>query len=178
METTQDYTLTSGNSDITAGAGLPTNYVQALDILLTTTGQEKVLPYRDIREIDGLYPDADDQTRNPQDAPQYWYFFGNTIRVYPEPNSGYTLTLRYYKKPTLLASAADVPTIPSEFEELLVVGAAYRVLQVKDNYDQAGVLQNKYDELLDKLVQKYTQNQTGSPTIMRINRYATGKASI
>lgn len=177
MQTTQNYTLTANVSDITNGVGLPDNYVQALDLILTTNGREKTLEYVDVRTIDGFYPDADDTTRNPANVPNKWYFYGETIKVFPVPNAAYTITLRYYKKPTELSSDADVPEIPSEFQELLIVGATYRVLQVKDNYDQAGVLQNKYDEILQKLVTKFSQPQVGSPTRMRINRYGLGKAN-
>lgn len=177
METTQNYTLTSGVSDITNGSGLPSNFVQAIDIFLTTSGREKVLPYKDIRQIDELYPDADDQTAHAQNVPRFWYYYAETIRVFPEPNDAYTLTLRYYKKPTELTDDDHVPDIPSEFEELIVVGAAYRALQTKDNYDQAGILENKYMELLQKLVSKYSQKQVGTPTRMRINRYAQGPSN-
>lgn len=173
-QTTQNYTLDIGTSDITNGVGLPTNYVQALDLTLTSTGREKVLTYRDIREIDALYPDPDDTTIHPANVPSDWYFYAETAKVYPVPDAAYTLTLRYYKKPTVLSADADVPDLPSEFEELLVLGAAYRVLQVKDNYDQAGILQNKFDEILQKLVVKYSQPQVGTPTRMRINRNAMG----
>ena len=175
MQATQPYTLASGTSDITNGSALPTNYVQALDLTLTSTGHEKVIPYVDVSEIDQLYPDPDDTTVNPTGVPAKWYFYADTIKVYPVPASAYTVSLRYYKNPTLVSSDADVPSLPSEFEELLVVGAAYRVLQVKDNYDQAAILQNKYDEILQKLVVKYSQMQTGAPTRMRINKYAVGK---
>lgn len=177
METIQTYALTSGDSDITHGSGLPANYVQALDLIITTSGQERLLPYADIREIDQYYPDPDDTTRNAQNTPSRWYYYADTIRVFPVPNQAYTVSLRYYKKPTELEDDADVPEVPSEFAELLVVGAAYRVLQVKDNYDQAGILQNKYDELLQKLVVKFSQPQVGKPVVMRINRYALGKTS-
>lgn len=174
METTQDYTLVANVSDITNGTALPTNYVQAIDLTLTTRGLEKVLTYRDIREFDALWPDADDTAAYPASIPTDWTMYGMTPRVHPVPNIGYTVTLRYYKKPTLLSADADVPSLPSEFEELLVMGAAYRVMQVKDNYDQAGIFQNKYDELLDKLVVRYSQAQVGTPTLMRINRFPAG----
>lgn len=176
-QTTQGYTLVADVSDITNGSNLPTNYVQAIDLTLTTTGREKVLTFVDFSEIDQTYPDPDDGTTNPANVPDKWYFYAETIRVYPKPNDAYTVTLRYYKKPTILSADADVPEIPSEFEELLVCGAAYRVLQVKDNYDQAGVHKNKYDELLQKLVVKYSQAQVGTPTRMRINRRALGNTS-
>lgn len=177
MQTTQNYTLTANVSDITDGSALPTNFVQAIDLSLTTVGREKVLDYMDFAELVQIYPDPDDTTKNPANVPDKWYYYAETIRVYPVPNSAYTVTLRYYKKPTLLSADADVPDLPSEFEEILVVGAAYRVLQVKDNYDQAGVLENKYSELLDKLVVKYSVHQVGTATRMRINRYAVGKSN-
>ena len=131
----------------------------------------------DTASIDVMYPNADDTTRYPANVPQYWYFYGEIIKVFPTPNDAYTLTLRYYKKPTELDLDNGVPELPSEFQEILVVGAAYRVMQVKDNYDQAAILQNKYDELLQKMVVKYSQPQVGSPTRMRINRNALGKAN-
>lgn len=177
MQTTHDYTLTPNVTDITNGSNLPTDYVQAVDLFLTTNSQEKLLTYKDFREIDGLYPDPTDITRHTPNLPCYWYIYAQTIRVFPAPNDAYTVTLRYYKKPTALSADADVPSLPSEFEELLVVGAAYRVLQVKDNYDQAAILQNKYDELLQKLAVKYSVPQVGTAIRMRINRRALGKTS-
>lgn len=174
METTQNYTLTAGESDITNGSGLPTNFVQAIDLVLTTSGLEKRLPFIDVREIDWQYPDPTDTSAHPSNIPEYAYKYGTTIRVYPAPASAYTVTLRYIKKPTELSDDDDVPEIPSEFEELLVVGAAYRAHQVKDNYDKAAILQNKYDELLQKLVVRYSVTQIGQPTQMRINRGRLG----
>lgn len=176
MEATQNYTLTIGVSDITNGDGLPGNYVQAIDVILTTDDQERKLVYRDIREIDAEYPDPDDADAYSAGTPVYWYNYADTIRVFPVPASADTVTVRYYKKPTELTSDAQVPEVPSEFGEILVVGAAYRVLQVKDNYDQAGVHQNKYDELLQKLVNKYSYKQVGTVPRMRINRYRVDRA--
>ncbi len=174
METTQTYTLATGTADITNGSGLPTNFVQAIDLTLTTNGLESLIPFKNVREVDFENPDPTDTAINPNNIPQYAYKYGTTIRVFPAPAGAYTVTLRYLKKPTLLSAAADVPEIPSEFEELLVIGAAYRVMQVKDNYDKAAILQNKYDELLQKLVVRYSQAQIGQPTRMRINRRGLG----
>lgn len=178
MQTTQEYTLSTSTSDITNGVGLPSNYVQAIDMLLTTAGREKIIPFRDIRQIDDFFPDADDTSAHPANVPEFVYYYGQTLRVYPKPSEAFTVTLRYYKKPTLLSESTDVPDVPSEFEEILVVGASYRVLQVKDNYDQAAILENKYMELLQKLVVKFSQTQVGSPTLMRINRYHVGGTRI
>lgn len=166
MQATQTYTLTAGTSDITNGSGLPTNYVQAIDLIVTTDGLEQVVPYKEVSNLDEAFPDADGQANN---YPQFWYYYADTIKLYPPPAGAYDVTLRYYKKPTELSADSDVPEIPSEFGEILVVGAASRVLQVKGNYDQAAILQNKYDEILQKLAVKAVTIQTGTPSIMPVN---------
>lgn len=172
METSTPFTLTANDPDITSGSGLPTDFVQAINLSLTSSAYESVLQYKEHTEIDALYPDPTDTTIHPANVPQYWYMFGEEINVFPVPNTAYTVKLKYYKRPTMLSSDADVPDIPSEFEEILVIGASYRIFQVKDNYDKAGVLENKYQELLDKLVARYSVSQVGQATQMRINRYA------
>lgn len=171
----QTYNLIAGVSDITNGSGLPANYVQAVDITLTSGGTQSVLPYVDVTTIDNFYPNPEDSVLHPPGIPIYWYFYEETIRVFPAPVAALSVSLRYYKKPTELTVDGDVPEVPSEFAELLIMGAAYRVLQVKDNYDQAAILQNKYDEILQKLVVKYSVPQVGTAMRMRINRIATRK---
>src|SRR5690606_24674865 len=113
-------TLTQGVSDITNGSGLPTNFVQAIDLTLTSKGREKVLPYRDFTWVDRNNPDPDDTEVNPENVPAYWYKFGEVINVFPVPDAAYTVSLRYYKRPTELTGDDDVPEVPKEFEEILV----------------------------------------------------------
>lgn len=170
MRSYQDYTTVAGVSDITNGVGLPTDYVEAISLRDTTTGQTVDLPFIDEDNLEDLYPNYD-ETDNGQ--PLYAFFDGTTIRLYPAPADNYTLRLRYFKRPTLLSADADVPAIPSEFEELLVAGAAYRVLQVKGAYDEAGILENKYQELLQKLVDRYSRARASGVYIMRLNPHYT-----
>lgn len=176
MQASQNYTLTVGVADITNGSDLPSNYVQAFDLVNTTSGKEGVIQYMPLQELEALYPDSQDSTLYPNGTPTSWTPYAQVINVFPKPDAAYTVTLKYYKSPTELSNDSDVPELPPEFAELLVLGAAYRVLQVKDNYDQAGVLQNKYDELLQKLVVKYSRPQVGKPARIRTSTRAVGKA--
>lgn len=171
MQAVQTYTVGVGVADITNGTGLPDNFVTVIDLVATTQGQEQVIPFKDYTELENLYPDTADTTAHPNGQPLYWYKYADTIKVFPAPATAYTLSLRYYKKPTLLSADADVPELPSEFQELIVLGAAYRILQVTDNYDQAGVLENAYTEQLMMLVERYSRSQVGRTTTMKINRY-------
>lgn len=171
MKTSQAYTVTIGDPDITSGLGLPATYVEAISLRVTTAGQQEELEFIDENDLESLYPDYDNSTSG---QPLYAYFSDNTIKLYPAPDAAYTLSLRYYKKPTELSADGDVPTIPSEFEELLVAGAAYRVLQVKHSYDEAGILENKYAELLQKFYDKYMRQPASGPAIMKVNKVGYG----
>ena len=166
--TSADYTVTATNSDITATVGLPADYGVPLQLINRTSGAESVIPYIDQSDLEVQSPDHTDSAVYTNGQPQYWYYDGSTIRLFPAPAGAYTLRLSYMKNPSELSDDADVPTIPSSFEEMLVVGAAYRVLQVKGVYDEAGILENKYQELLQKLVDKSIR----TPTVhsMKTNR--------
>ena len=175
MQTSTTFALTIGDEDITSGSGLPANYSVAQHLTLTTGGQESNIPIVDLRWIEENYPDYTDSTRWPAGVPRCAFYANGTLNVFPVPDAAYNITLTYRKTATELTGDDDVPEIPSAFSELLVVGAAYRVMQIKDNYDIAGVLQNKYDEILQKLAVRYNKIQVGAPKIMRINRRAVGK---
>lgn len=171
METRQAYTTVANVADITNGVGLPTDYVQAIDLYVTSTHQ--VIPYVGSDNADDAIYDDSIVTTNVDGLS--WSMYGLTPFLLPVPTISYNVTLRYYKKPTILVNDTDVPPLPSQYQELLVAGAAYRILQVKDNYDQAAVQQNKYDEILAKLVMQFSQNQVGYPTQMPINKISVGK---
>ena len=98
--------------------------------------------------------------------------FAGNIHLWPRPDKAYALLLRYKKRPSELVNSTDVPLLPQEFRELLVIGAAFRIFEIKDDFVQASYLKSRYDELAMKLVQRYSRKQTGAPSIMRINRYA------
>ena len=169
METTAPYTLTVSNADITAGSGLPATFDRAISVRLTTADYEKELRYVEYRDLLKLHPDlatADTGT------PTMWYKFANTIKVFPEPDIAYTLSLDYYKTPTELSDDADVPEIPSLYEELLVIGAYLRALEHDDDYDEAAVQRLLWDQKHINMVRKTTQKHDG-PSVIAINRRRT-----
>lgn len=173
MEVSQTYLTVANVADMTNGTGLPTNYSQAIDLF--NTDANMVIPYKDIRDIDTIAQDPNFINTSKTVPGVMWTLYAMVPLLVPTPSIAYNVLLRYYKHATLLVANSDVPSIPSNHQELLVVGAAYRVMQVKDNYDQSIVLQNKYDELLAKLVNQSSPKQVGHMTQVRINRYAAPK---
>ena len=71
----------------------------------------------------------------------------------------YTLDLHYLAKPLPLSDATDVPVIPYEFGEALLLGALSRAEQLRDNFDFAQIYDNKREDLLTNMKLRYCPRQ-------------------
>lgn len=110
---------------------------------------KKYMPWRNFLDI---YPSPDS---NPAGQVTNWTSYaGNIILNCPQEDEQ-TLTMYYIKKPIVLALPTDVPELPEEFEELLVVGAYIRCLKFNEDFDQAAFMEGEYNKMLDLLVSRY-----------------------
>ena len=71
----------------------------------------------------------------------------------------YDLRLYYLAKPKMLVNSSDRPLIPYEFGEILVLGALARCERRRDNFDYAGIYENKMDELVTNMKLRYCPRQ-------------------
>lgn len=71
----------------------------------------------------------------------------------------YELSLYYLAKPLPLVNNTDVPIIPYEYGELLVMGALARAERLRDNFDYAAIYESKYDELVTNMKLRYCPRQ-------------------
>ena len=71
----------------------------------------------------------------------------------------YRIMLYYLAKPLPLVNSEDVPIIPYEFGEILVMGALARAERLRDNFDYAAIYENKYDELVTNMKLRYCPRQ-------------------
>jgi len=104
------------------------------------------------RDFFQAFPDNMNQTPG---APSAWTLYAQNIIFDKPTDQDYTFTLFYIRKPKLLSGDTDVPEIPEDFAELLVLGAYIRVLKRNEDFDQAAYVQNDYDRQLDLLVARY-----------------------
>lgn len=97
----------------------------------------------------------------------FWTLYaGNMILANPT-DQDYQLTAFYIKKPKTLAVDTDVPELPEEFAELLVLGAFIRVLKHNEDYDLAANLEVEYNNQLNLLVARYGGRIADSPHQMK-----------
>ena len=70
-----------------------------------------------------------------QSTQQWEALYGGNIMLSAPTDKDYTMTMFYIKKPKTLVDNTDVPELPEEFEELLVLGAYKRILDRNEDFD-------------------------------------------
>lgn len=80
----------------------------------------------------------------------------------------YEITVYYLAKPTPLAKETDVPLIPYEFGEALVLATLARAEYLRDNFDYATMYENKKDELLTNMKLRYCPRQATGNNIAKL----------
>lgn len=74
------------------------------------------------------------------------------IRLYPTPDEAYTMTLKYWKDLSDLASLATAPNIPRTWHEILLTGAVYRRFMVLGDFQRANAFKAENIQLIDSAV--------------------------
>jgi hypothetical protein len=70
----------------------------------------------------------------------------NNYGLYPYPDKAYELKYEYYKKPTLLTTATDVPTVPEQYRQVIVDGATAYAYQYRGEAQQYGINFSRFEE--------------------------------
>jgi hypothetical protein len=110
---------------------------------------KKYMPWREFLDT---YPSPSSNTAG--DVSNWTSYAGNIILNCPQEDEQ-TLTMYYIKKPIVLTTGTQVPEIPEEFSELLVLGAYIRCLKFNEDFDQAAYVEIEYNKNLDLLVTRY-----------------------
>lgn len=96
-----------------------------------------------------------------------WTSYAGRMYTGAPIDQSYTMDTFYLKTPDELEDDSDVPEVPEEFQEVLVLGAYKRVLERNEDFDLAAVVDTQYGRQLDKMVSRYGFRITGQPVIMR-----------
>lgn len=119
--------------------------------------------YIDFRDFNERFPAPE---YNESGAPSTWTLHGNKIYFDRPLDMGYTMKMFYLKRPAKLVADTDVPEVPEDFQEVLILGAHYRILQRNEDFDLAAAVKQEYYDEADKLVPRLGTRQKGTPMIM------------
>jgi hypothetical protein len=118
----------------------------------------------DFRSFNKLYPVPGNNTAGPIHA---WTLYANAMRTSAPTDQEYTMTVFYTKTPTKLTQDADIPELPEDFAELLVLGAYVRCLERNEDEDLAEKFEAKYEKKKLQLVTRYGFRQSNGPIKMK-----------
>lgn len=145
----------------------PDDYQQLQSMVITspdTRISDLTDNYLDFRQFNARFPLPEN---NEPGTPTIWTIYGGKLYLNQPTDADYTLTMFYLKTPTLLTAGEDVPELPSEFEEILVLGAYYRVLERNEDFDQAAyVKQGDYATEVEKMLNRLGKRQSGKTKVM------------
>lgn len=165
LETSQDLSISASDLE----AALPTDYHEKLYLVVTSPADklanitDRYIVYEDFVNA-YLSPST-----NPAAMPYNWSEYARNIKFSAPADQAYTLRLDYLKKAALLEDETDVPVIPEEFEELLVLGAYMRIAKREDDYDVKSQEQIDYNKLMLDFLAVYGRNkQPGGMRRMRV----------
>lgn len=148
----------------TALTGLPTDISQPLNLrVYTPVNYAMLVPYVEYEDVDLIYPNVSLIGNGP---PIAWTVFNGTPVLVNNADQTYTLKLKYIHSPTELINDTDVPEVPVEFSELLVLAGYKRALEHDDDFDQAQVIQQQIDREIIDMNGRY-RRQAGVPHIMK-----------
>lgn len=103
-------------------------------------------------------PDTQDNAQ-----PSFWTEYGDQIYFNCPVDKAYTLRQYYQKIPTELSGDTDVPELPVNFREAIILGAAYRCEEERGNFDIAAVLQNRFDARTGDLIMRFGNSTMAGP---------------
>lgn len=111
-----------------------------------------------------MYP-APDTLDNSQ--PAIWTEYGNQIYFNCPADLAYTLRQFYQKIPAEVSADNDVPELPVNFREAIVLGASYRCEEERDNFDIAMMLENRFSGRVSNLMARFSNDtMTGPDTVV------------
>lgn len=165
----QYYDLINGHQDwpyleATADLVLPTTGTVALPAdfgalrsqqRVLISGVYTILRERNIEELDRYTRSSPGSS-----TPQFFAVEAGSIITYPAPPASCTLKLRYYKRPKVLADVADAnsdttPIFDRRFHTLPGQGALIKVYERLDQFNEARIAKQDFDEHLARMDQFY-----------------------
>lgn len=103
----------------------------------------------------------------PATSIQSWTLYAGNVLTSAPTDKEYKMTMFYIRKPITLKQDGDVPEIPEEFSELLILGAFMRIQRRNEDFDLALSTEKEYTDKLTLLVNRYGFREADGPIKMK-----------
>lgn len=118
-------------------------------IITDSNGKQIYLKYRDFDRLEAQYLNEDRE-----DLPTYFSIdpSNNSVVLKPTPNGAYNVNFRYWKGPESLTEAAQVPSLPLPFHNLIVYRATEKMAVYLSAAETYAKYSNEYAKMLGQLM--------------------------
>lgn len=156
---------------------LPKDFQSVLKIVVEKDEMKMPLKYLDPEKYFGAY-EAQKVYRYTIIGNEVHYYLPDTFNCDHNnaiPDEFYTIKLYYLAKPVKLVNSTDKPLLPSEYQDILILGAKAQAERRRGNFDFAQIYDNQKAELLTNLAMRYGprqlsgENRAYAPVDIRIN---------
>lgn len=83
--------------------------------------------------------------------PAYYLIRGNELLLYPTPDAGYDLTLRYWRLPQDMEADGDEPEIPVQYHEVLIAYAMQKAYARENDYTASNFWKAEWEAGVGKM---------------------------
>lgn len=144
------------------------------DVALVQSHSVQGIPRFTDRQTDfrSFFKQHNDTLNAPVSSILSWTLYAGNMLLSAPTDKDYLMSLFYIKKPKKLSLDADVPELPEEFSELLVLGAYMRILKRNEDFELAREVKAEYDEQLTLLVNRYGFREADGPLKMKNQQIA------
>ncbi len=151
---TQTNSVTSGTN--TLASALPTTFQKITSLRVTApAGVDKDVTeyFMSLADFRKQYPSVT------QASPLSYWTYSTSVEFSTLADQTYTMAVDYIKSVPIMSLDADVPTTPQSFEEMLMLGAKMRIYEQKEDFDYAGQFQQRYADLQESFLSRYSTRQ-------------------
>lgn len=167
---TQSNSVTTGSSTLASALPSGLERITALYISSPTALATDLTDYFiSVGEFRAAYPDAGTYS-----GPLQWWTFFTSVEFAMKATVDLTIKIDYIKAVDIMSVSSDIPTIPQAYEELLMLGAKIRVYEQKEDFDYAGQFTNRYADLVEAFITRYSTRQVDTQIVIPGARVRVG----
>lgn len=167
MEDSTNIPFAQDNTEV----ALPADYQVGTNIIVTGTSSEPYNIWKNrVEYVDFMsrYPgfSTADQARI-----HHWTYYGKKIRfANPALESG-NLFIDFVKRPVAVTDGNGTLVIPDNYEEMVVIGATARVMEMNEDYAEAAQERQNNEPLVTAFIRNEARGQQqAGPLVIRTNR--------
>jgi len=100
--------------------------------------------------------------------PEFYYFIGQNLYVYPIPSQNYTAILDYYQDEVVVTAATPLSSllIPSKHQDVYVLGTLARLFAVEDDTELFSLFSDRYEKKIVDMMEDVSMHQFDMPDRM------------